>query len=61
MNQRIGTKGAKEVKEQSIYNVINFTRLEAGRIEAPFVPDVSVKPYTLSHLENDRDVRAYSG
>lgn len=40
---RLGCQGngASEVKAQPIFRCINFKRLEAGMLEAPFVPDVS--------------------
>lgn len=34
--------GASEVKAHPIFRSINFKRLEAGMLEAPFIPDVSV-------------------
>lgn len=41
--QRLGCRGggANEVKAHPIFRSINFTRLEAGMLEVPFIPDVS--------------------
>lgn len=41
---RLGCQGngASEVKAHPIFRSINFKRLEAGMLEAPFIPDVSV-------------------
>lgn len=33
--------GASEVKAHPIFRSINFKRLEAGMLQAPFIPDVS--------------------
>ncbi|TSP68531.1 G protein-coupled receptor kinase 6 [Bagarius yarrelli] len=39
-NERLGCQGgATEVKAHSIFRSINFKRLEAGMLEAPFIPD----------------------
>lgn len=40
---RLGCQGngASEVKAHPIFRSINFKRLEAGMLEAPFIPDVS--------------------
>ena len=45
VSNRIGFKDgtAKEVKDQAFFKEINFMRLEFGRLEPPFVPDVSDK------------------
>ena len=42
---RLGCQGngASEVKAHPIFRSINFKRLEAGMLEAPFIPDVSVR------------------
>uniref|UniRef100_A0A8B9HWK1 G protein-coupled receptor kinase n=1 Tax=Astyanax mexicanus TaxID=7994 RepID=A0A8B9HWK1_ASTMX len=41
-NERLGCQGgASEVKAHSLFRSINFKRLEAGMLEAPFIPDVS--------------------
>ncbi|KAM9331490.1 G protein-coupled receptor kinase 4 [Gastrophryne carolinensis] len=37
--QRLGSKGAAEVKQHPIFRSINFKRLEANMLEPPFVPD----------------------
>jgi len=41
--ERLGCQGggASEVKGHPIFRSINFKRLEAGMLEAPFIPDVS--------------------
>lgn len=36
-----GDGGASEVKAHPIFHSINFKRLEAGMLPAPFIPDVS--------------------
>lgn len=42
-NERLGCQGgASEVKAHPIFRSINFKRLEAGMLEAPFIPDVSL-------------------
>lgn len=43
-SQRLGCQGggASEVKAQPIFRSINFKRLEAGMLQAPFIPDVGV-------------------
>uniref|UniRef100_A0A8B9HXQ0 G protein-coupled receptor kinase n=1 Tax=Astyanax mexicanus TaxID=7994 RepID=A0A8B9HXQ0_ASTMX len=39
-NERLGCQGgASEVKAHSLFRSINFKRLEAGMLEAPFIPD----------------------
>lgn len=40
--ERLGCQGggASEVKAHPIFHSINFKRLEAGMLEAPFIPDV---------------------
>lgn len=38
-----GRMGAGIVKQDAFFQCINWRRLEAGMIEAPFVPDVSLK------------------
>lgn len=44
--QRLGCRnsrhGAREVKLHSFFTAINWKRLEAGLIEPPFIPDVSL-------------------
>ena len=35
--------GAKDVKEHLFFKNINFKRLQAGRCDPPFFPDVSAK------------------
>lgn len=44
-NNRLGGKagrmGASVVKQQNFFHCLNWRRLEAGLIEAPFIPDVS--------------------
>lgn len=42
--QRLGCQadGAAGVKAHSFFKNINFKRLEAGIVEPPFVPDVSI-------------------
>lgn len=37
-----GRHGAKEVKANSFFDCINWKRLEAGLLDPPFVPDVSL-------------------
>ncbi|KAL2094709.1 hypothetical protein ACEWY4_009428 [Coilia grayii] len=37
--ERLGSGGASEVKGHVIFRSINFKRLEAGMLEAPFIPD----------------------
>lgn len=41
--ERLGSLGggAAEVKGHPIFRPINFKRLEAGMLQAPFIPDVS--------------------
>lgn len=41
--ERLGCQGggASEVKAHPIFRSINFKRLEAGMLQAPFIPDVS--------------------
>lgn len=39
---RNGRYGAREVKLHQFFNCINWKRLEAGIVEPPFVPDVSI-------------------
>lgn len=41
--RRLGCQGggANEVKTHPLFRSVNFARLEAGMLEAPFVPDVS--------------------
>lgn len=49
--QRLGCLGggASEVKAHPLFRSINFKRLEAGMLQAPFIPDVShVKGLTVS-------------
>lgn len=45
---RLGCRGggATEVKEHPIFRSINFKRLEAGMLPAPFIPDVSPRDRT---------------
>uniref|UniRef100_A0AAR2LB46 G protein-coupled receptor kinase n=1 Tax=Pygocentrus nattereri TaxID=42514 RepID=A0AAR2LB46_PYGNA len=39
-NERLGCQGgASEVKAHALFRSINFKRLEAGMLEAPFIPD----------------------
>lgn len=40
---RNGRFGAREVKLHQFFNCINWKRLEAGMVDPPFVPDVSVQ------------------
>lgn len=40
-HKRLGFRGASEIKSHPFFSSINWRRLEAGKIEAPFVPDVS--------------------
>jgi len=40
-HKRLGFRGAAEIKGHPFFSSINWRRLEAGKIEAPFVPDVS--------------------
>lgn len=42
--ERLGCKGggASEVKAHPIFRSINFKRLEAGMLQAPFIPDVGI-------------------
>lgn len=46
---RLGCQGngASEVKAHPIFRTINFKRLEAGMLEAPFIPDVSAPSAAL--------------
>lgn len=39
---RNGRYGAREVQLSAFFNAINWKRLEAGMVDPPFVPDVSV-------------------
>lgn len=54
--QRLGGKagrhGACIVKQQPFFHQVNWKRLEAGMVEPPFVPDVSL--YQLSKLKISR-------
>ena len=39
---RNGRYGAREVKLHPFFNCINWKRLDAGMVDPPFVPDVSI-------------------
>lgn len=45
---RNGRHGAKEVKVHPFFNSINWKRLEAGFIEPPFMPDVSLNKLEIT-------------
>lgn len=47
---RSGRYGASLVKQHIFYQNVNWRRLEAGMIEPPFVPDVSIIICRTRHL-----------
>lgn len=53
---RNGRYGAREAKLHPFFNSINWKRLEAGLIEPPFVPDVSIKNTPLKRSTPNNSV-----
>lgn len=53
---RNGRYGAREAKLHPFFNSINWKRLEAGLIEPPFVPDVSIQNTPLKRSTPNNSV-----